>query len=370
MMNFLAALFLLCFFMGCRHGAFTGTKLSRLNASLIEKSDPAKVELGKYLFFDKRLSGNQNISCSQCHQPSMGWQDERSLCQGYDGTENFRNCPTIVNSAFYKNLFWDGRSSSLEHQAVSAASSPVEGNLNLIELEERLKVVPEYVKMFKQAFGTGEITEKKVWDAVAAFERTIIQTDTPFDRYMDGDMYALSESQKRGMKLFTGKANCISCHSGQLLSDENYYNIGVPNPPDWVEVPQAQITFRFAQKGKGVGDEEFYKNLKLDLGHYYVSFNKKDLGTFRTPSLRYLKYSAPYMHNGVFSSLEEVVDFFNKGGGPDLVKTQFSYSTKSQKLKPLGLTVSEKIDLVAFLKSLSGEEITMTSPDVPKLNND
>jgi cytochrome c peroxidase len=367
MQFFLMVLFFVSF--GCSDHELPTTKLARLDTSMIEKPDVAKVELGKHLFFDKRLSGNQNTSCAQCHQPNLGWQDERGLCQGYDGTENFRNCPTIVNSVFYKKLFWDGRSQSLQHQAVSAATSPVEGNLDLIELEERLKVVPEYVKMFKAAYGVEEISEKKVWDAVAAFEKTIIQDDTPFDRFMDGNLSALTESQKRGLRLFTGKANCIACHNGQLLSDENFYNLGVPNPPDWVEVPQAQITFRFAQKGKGVGEESFYKKLKIDLGRYYVTFDKNDLGTFRTPSLRYLKYTAPYMHNGVFATLEEVVEFFNKGGGPDLVNQQLSILTKSNKLKPLGLSESEKVDLVDFLKSLSGEQIVISPPNIPEINN-
>jgi cytochrome c peroxidase len=174
----------------------------------------------------------------------------------------------------------------------------------------------------------------------------------------------LSTEQKRGKRLFEGKANCIECHNGPLASDERYYNIGVPAAPRWDEDGMAQITFRFEQYAKG-STEEMYRTIKDDAGFYYRSKNKWDKGKFRTPPLRYIAYTAPYMHNGAFYTLEEVVDFYNLGGIDEEGNSTSFPENKSPLIKPLGLSDEEKEDLLAFLEAFSGDEIEIEKPELP-----
>ena len=326
---------------------------------------PAKVELGKMLFFDNRLSGDASISCAGCHVPQVGWQDGSDICRGYPGTKHWRNCQTVVNSAYYNKLFWAGSSKSLEAQAETAARGGVAGNGERDMMEARLHQVPEYIKRFKEVFGTYRPHLKDAWRAIAAFERTLVQRDTPFDRYMKGDKGALSAKAKEGLALFKGKAECIRCHNGSFFTDEKYHNLGVPENPTFQNDHQHQITFRFEQYAKGV-PEEIYRTVKTDLGLYYRMKRKEDMGKFRTPTLRYLTYTPPYMHNGAFWALEEVIDFYNEGGGKDAIQALYGFSTKTDKLKPLNLTDEEKEALLAFLESLSGEEIVMKPPKLPE----
>jgi cytochrome c peroxidase len=307
---------------------------------------PEKIELGKLLFFDTRLSGDASVGCATCHEPAQGWGFSNDISRGYPGTIHWRNSQTVINSAYYGKLFWVGAASSLESQGPSAAKGAVAGNGESDMMEARLAFIPE-PKL------------SNAWKAIAAFERTLVQTDTPFDQYMRGDKSALDEAQKRGLALFTGKANCIECHNGALLSDQKFYNIGVPPAFRWEEEGLAQITFRYEQYAKGV-TEEMYRTIKDDAGLYYRTKQKEDMGKFRVPSLRYTLYSAPYMHNGAFWDLMEVVEFYNDGGG----ENDFS-ATKTDLVKPLGLSDEEMEDLVAFLESLSGEEIKMTTPKLP-----
>lgn len=328
------------------------------------KDDP-KVLLGKMLYFDPRLSGDVSISCADCHNPTMGWTEGQALCRGYPGTVHWRNCQTVLNSAYYSKLFWGGSSTSLESQAPSAAKGAVAGNGEDDMMEERLAQIPEYIKRFKEAFGAELPQISDAWKAIAAFERTITQVDTPFDRYMKGDKSALSEKARKGLELFRGKASCIQCHNGPFITDEKYYNLGVPENSEFEEDPLRQITFRFEQYAKGV-PEDIYRTTKTDLGLYYRMKRKEDMGKFRTPTLRYLVYTPPYMHNGVFFTLEEVMDFYNKGGGEDPIKKQYGFSTKTKRLKPLNLTEGEKEALIAFLESLSGKEIIVKVPKLPE----
>ena len=316
----------------------------------------AKVELGKLLFFDTRLGGDASVSCASCHDPKLAWGEGSDVSRGYPGTVHWRNSQTIVNSAFYAKLFWAGSVNSLEAQAPSAAKGGVAGNGESEMMEERLRQIPEYVRRFKEVFGARPHI-MDAWKAIAAFERTIIQPDTPFDNFMRGDEHAINEAAKRGMALFTGKAGCAQCHSGPLLSDGRFHRSGVPENPVFEEDPLRQITFRFEQYAKGVS-EDMYRKVRTDLGLYYRSKRKEHIGKFRTPSLRYTVYSMPYMHNGAFFTLEEVIDFYDEGGGQDLPVT-------SSLLKPLGLTDTEKEDLLAFLETLSGEEIIVDPPELP-----
>ncbi|WP_281931641.1 cytochrome-c peroxidase [Roseibium album] len=321
---------------------------------------PEKIELGKMLFFDPRLSGNGAMPCSACHLPDAGWDFPDKISLGYPGTVHWRNSQTIVNSAYYGNLFWAGSSKSLEAQARSAAKGAVAGNGEDDMLEARLAFVPEYRERFKDVFGTEYPRLGHAWMAIAAFERTLVQTDTPFDNYMRGDDAALDEAQKRGLELFTGKAGCSQCHNGALLTNQKYYNLGVPPYDGWETDEIAQITFRYELYAKG-STEEMYRTFKDDPGAYFRAKDKSHLGKFRVPSLRYTKYTAPYMHNGMIETLEDVVEFYNQGGG----ENEFA-KTKSELIKPLGLNDDEKADLVAFLESLTGERIVMEEPELPE----
>lgn len=320
---------------------------------------PEKIALGKKLFFDPRLGGNPSTPCSACHAPSVGWDVEDKVSFGYPGTTHWRNSQTIVNSAYYGKLFWAGSSKSLEAQAKSAASGAVAGNGEADMMEARLAFIPEYRDAFQKIFGDQWPRIGNAWRAIAAFERTIVQTDTPFDNYLRGDEAALTDSQKRGLELFRGKAGCMECHNGALLSDEKYYNTGVPPLDEWETDGLKQVTFRYELYAKG-STEEMYRHTKDDPGFYFRSKEKADKGKFRTPSLRYTLYTEPYMHNGMLATLEDVVEFYNQGGGTN----EFS-KNKTKLLKPLGLKAQEKTDLVNFLKSLSGPEILMEEPELP-----
>ncbi|WP_424964761.1 cytochrome-c peroxidase [Dinoroseobacter sp. S375] len=322
---------------------------------------PEKVALGEMLFFDPILSGNYGMPCSACHLPEAGWAVQDRISFGYPGTTHWRNSQTVINSAYYGKLFWAGASGSLEHQARSAARGGVAGNGEDDGMEARLAFVPEYVTAFNEVFGDDWPSVRHAYMAIAAYQRTLVQTDTPFDNYMNGDDEALDEAQKRGLDLFAGKANCIACHSGPLLSNEGYYNTGVPPYDGWEEDELAQITFRFELYAKG-STEEMYRTTKDDPGLYFRTKQKADKGKFRVPSLRYTAYTFPYMHNGMIETLEDVVEFYDQGGG----ENEFS-ANKSELIQPLGLTAEEKADLVAFLGSLSGEEILPEPPELPSM---
>lgn len=324
------------------------------------RTTPEKVELGKMLFFDGRLSGNGAVPCSACHIPDLGWGFPDKVSMGYPGTVHWRNSHTVVNSAYLSKLFWAGSSGSLEGQARSAARGGVAGNGEDEVMEARLAFVPEYRERFRDVFGDEWPKIRNAYRAIAAFQRTLIHNDTPFDTYMRGDDDALSDQQKRGLALFTGKANCAACHNGAVLTDEKFYNTGVPTYDGWETDGVAQITFRFQQYGKGV-TQEMYRNVKEDAGLYYRTKQERDKGKFRTAPLRYIAYTAPYMHNGMIETLDDVIEFYNAGGGTnDFVKN------KSPILQPLNLSDDEKADLRAFLDALSGDPIAMAEPDLPE----
>lgn len=316
-----------------------------------------KVALGRLLFFDDRLSGDVGTSCASCHDPRLGWGDANGVSRGYAGTQHWRNSQTIVNTAFLSKLFWAGESPSLEAQAASAITGNLAGNGDPVMIEERLAQIPEYVRRFKNAFGVRRPNFDLALKAIASFERAeMISADSPFDNYLRGDRAALSEGQKRGLRLFRGKANCIRCHNGPLLTDEGYHNLGVPQNRVFERDPLRQIALRYQHYIRGV-PEEIYRSADRDLGLYYTTKRPEDMGRFRTPPLRYLNYTAPYMHNGALAMLEEVIDFYDQGGGPD--------ANRSALLQPLGLTEDEKFDLLEFLESLSGREIRIVPPELP-----
>ncbi|MFQ5934602.1 MAG: cytochrome-c peroxidase [Dehalococcoidia bacterium] len=324
----------------------------------------AKVELGKMLFFDTRITGDASLSCGTCHDPTLGWGDAADIGRGYPGTSHWRNIQTAINTAYYGKLFWAGSSRSLEAQAETANRGAVAGNGERDMMEARLYQIPEYRKRFKEVFGDEWPLLKNAWRAIAAFERTLVQRDTPFDRFMRGEGGALSAKAKQGLALFKGKAGCLQCHNGPFLTDQKYHNTAVPENPGFTEDAKKQITFRFEQYAKGV-HEEIYRTTKTDLGLFYQTKRKEDMSKFRTPTLRYLTYTPPYMHNGVFFTLEEVIDFYDQGGGEDQALRNHGIATKTRKLKKLNLTEGEKEALVAFLESLSGKEIVIKPPKQP-----
>ncbi|HEY3365076.1 MAG TPA: cytochrome c peroxidase [Symbiobacteriaceae bacterium] len=317
---------------------------------------PDKVDLGKMLFFDGRLSGDTSTPCAACHIPDKGWGDGNALSRGYPGTKHWRNSQTVLNSAYYTKLFWAGEVTSLEKQADSAATGNLAGNLDPQLAEERLRQIPEYVQRWQKVFGTAP-----TWDtalkAIAAFERTIVSTNVPFDKYVQGDKNAISSTAKEGLALFAGKANCIQCHSGALFTNQSFAAIGVPRNKEFDTDVQRQIALRFQFYSRGVPEAE-YRKADDDLGLYYFTKRDQDKYKFRVPSLRDLTYTGPYMHNGVFTTLDQVVDFYNKGGG--------DVPNKDPRLKPLNLSSSEQKALVAFLLSLSGDPVKVDAPKLPE----
>lgn len=311
---------------------------------------PEKIELGRQLFWDFRLSGDSSMACATCHLPERGWGDGAAHSRGYPGTKHWRNSQTILNAAHYNKLFWDGSVTSLEAQAVSAAEGAIAGNGDSSVMEMRLRFVPEYVASFRRVFGTDWPRINDAWRAIAAYQRILVSDPrrVPFDRHANGDATALTPSQIAGMALYHGKAGCIRCHHGSLASDQQFHDTGVPRHRAVEDDPLLQITHRWQQYQRGV-PEGRYRGTSDDLGLYYQTKNPRDAGKFRTPSLRELKYTAPYMHNGVFLTLAEVIDFYDRGGGAG--------PNKSPLLRPLNLTPREKADLLAFLDALS-----MTDP--------
>jgi cytochrome c peroxidase len=277
--------------------------------------------LGERLFFDPILSRDRTVSCASCHKPEYAFADNVAFSAGVRGQRGTRNTPSAANTAGRIDFFWDGRAASLEEQALGPIANPGEMDLPLHEAVERLNSDASYADAFRKVFGS-PATEKTLAKAIAAFERTLETADTPYDRYNAGDDTALSDSAKRGRLLFIGKANCASCHSGEDFTADRLKNIGLFNGQDHADEGRAAIT--------------------KDPTH---------LGLFKIPSLRNVAVTAPYMHNGMFKTLREVVDYYNT---PDaFVKN--SINRDKALATPLQLTAAESGDLVAFLEALTDD---------------
>ena len=272
----------------------------------------AKIELGKQLYFDKRLSSDNTGSCASCHDPNKGWSNDAAFATGVDGQMGGRSAPTIINSAYFPLQFWDGRAKGLEGQALGPIANPIEMNLPIDKAIEKLNEIPGYKKQFRKVFKS-DITADGIAKAIASFERTVLSGNAPYDQFKAGDESALSPAAKRGMDLFFNKAKCSACHKGHSFTDLAFHNLGVGFDKD-----------------------------NPDMGRFAVTKQEGDKGRFKTPPLRDIHTSAPYMHDGSLKTLKEVVDFYNKGG----VKN----AQLDEEMKPLKLTEEEVADLVIFMK--------------------
>ncbi|WP_350333636.1 cytochrome-c peroxidase [Coralliovum pocilloporae] len=305
--------------------------------------DAKKAELGKRLFFDPRLSGDGELSCSSCHQPEKGFTDGQALSDAYAGSLGFRNVPTLINTAMREAWFHDGRlGTNLNDVTRESITETYNMNMDMRLMQERLKQDPVYVKMFKEA-GYGEPSNGSVRKAIPEYLKTLTSRGAPFDK---GEM---SEAAQAGYELFKGKAGCVQCHSGNRFTDDQPHNIGTPENPEIFKDPLRHITYVTFTKFLGV---ENYMNLRRDVGAYVRAHpsDRSTVGSFMTPTLRELKQTGPYMHNGMFNTLFEVVAFYNQGGGED--------PNKDPLIQPLGLTFEEEKNLVAFLEALSGDVLT------------
>lgn len=277
-------------------------------------STPAKIELGRQLFEDTRLSGDESLSCASCHPAEMGYAEAMPFSEGTEGHPMPRHTPTLLNVAYYRYINWDGKFASTAELVPAIMANP--RNMNLQDeavLVARLESVPAYSALFREVFG-GRPTRQRVAQALDAYVRTLTTPNSPFDRYAAGDKRALTDAQKRGLMLFVGKAECTMCHRGPNFADDQFHTLGIG------------------------GD---------DLGRFKITGVEADRNAFKTPTIRNVALTAPYMHDGSLSTLREVIEFYDAGGGRQ--------QPKSVLLRKLRLSEQEKSDLVAFLEALTGK---------------
>jgi cytochrome c peroxidase len=289
-----------------------------------------KVELGKMLYFDKRVSKDGTVSCATCHDPKQGWTERKPTSTGIREQKGGRNSPTVINAAYASSQFWDGRAASLEEQAVGPVGNPIEMGSSMEVVVERFSKIPEYQQRFQKVFGTG-VTEKGFAQAIAAFERTILSGDSPYDRFKAGKSGALNAAQKRGLKTFE-KVGCANCHTPPLFSDYDFHNAGVD-----------------AHKPKP------------DEGRKVVTKKADETGAFRVPSLREVADTAPYFHDGSAKTLDEAVALMAAGG-----KDNPHRSGDFDAVRDARLTAQDQKELVAFLKALSGKYPIVDPPKLPE----
>jgi cytochrome c peroxidase len=284
-----------------------------------------KIALGKMLYFDTRISKDNTISCATCHHPQKGWSDEGPTSMGIHGQRGGRRAPPVSNAAYLPLQFWDGRAQTLEDQAKGPIQNPVEMGNTHEAMIETLVGIEGYTGEFEQVFGPGPVTVDHVAQAIAAFERTVVTTDSPFDRFVRGEENALTPAEKKGLEVFNGKGHCTACHWGSNFSDGRFHNLGA------------------RQTGP----------LATDDGRFDVTKNPDDKRAFKTPTVRDAALRPPYMHSGGENTLRDVVAFYNKGGGKE-------DSNLDPLMVPLGLSGEEIDALVAFLT----RAMTSLNPEV------
>lgn len=291
---------------------------------------PEKIELGKLLYFETRMSKDGKISCATCHDPQMAWAEHRPTSKGIHEQVGDRNAPTVINAAYMTSQFWDGRAKTLEEQALGPIENPIEMGMTMEVVTANLENIAEYKERFQKVFGTG-VTKEGIAKAIATFERTVLSGNSPYDRFQAGDKSAMSEAAQRGMALFMDKGQCSTCHAPPTFSNGGFYNAGVgsdkPNP---------------------------------DIGRMKVTNNEADRGKFRVPHLRNIADTAPYFHDGSAATLEEAVALMAAGG-----KDNPNLSGVLKSVREAKLTDAENKDLVEFLKALSGEFPKTAPPKLP-----
>jgi cytochrome c peroxidase len=302
-----------------------------------------KEALGKLLFFDPRLSGSGQISCASCHDPDLAWADGRTVSFGHNRKALKRNAPSIQFAAFSKSLFWDGRAADLEDQFSGPVLAHDEMNGDAEAIVQRLESVPEYRLRFKEVFGAEKLTLQDAAKAVATFERTIAQLGgrSAYDKFLEGKSNALSDSALRGLHIFRTSGRCLNCHNGPAFSDGQFHDLGF----------------------------SFYQRTLEDLGRYNVTKEAADVGRFRTPTVRNVGRTRPYMHNGLLD-LEGVINAYNAGMATLMPRTEAQkndplFPKKDNLLVPLGLTLQERTDLKEFLESLNEPPLRIRPPALP-----
>jgi cytochrome c peroxidase len=285
----------------------------------------SKAELGKLLFFDTRLSPDGSVSCANCHSPQHAFAETTSVSTGFHGQQGARNAPALINAAYSMDFFWDGRAGTLEEQIKGPVANPVEMASSPAVAAGQIQAIPGYQTYFASAFGTPDVNWERITLAIATFERTLVSGNSPYDRYQAGDKSALTGAQLRGLHVFHD-ARCNVCHAAPYFTSGTFANLGVgsdkPNP---------------------------------DVGRFAVTHDAHDWGTFKTPTLRDIALTAPYMHDGSVKTLEEVVELYDRGGIPN--------RNLDNRIRPLHLGPEQKQDLVAFLRGLSGQGWQVTPPE-------
>ncbi|MGR8940384.1 MAG: cytochrome-c peroxidase [Gammaproteobacteria bacterium] len=324
---------------------------------------PAKIALGDKLFHDTRFSIDGTVSCATCHSEQHAFTDGKQFSIGHHGLTGTRNAPTVVNAAFYTSQFWDGREPDLEGQSKQPFVNPVEGGLASHDpILQIVRTDPDYKKAFVEVFGVdgANLTMDHVAKAIASFERSLVSGDSPFDRYaFTGDKSALSEAQQRGFQLFTGQGRCVSCHTIEsdhaLFTDNRFHNIGIGINAIQDDVPRLAGAFLEAKAQGGEVDQIVLTDKKSsELGRFAVTDKMTEIGAFKTPTLRNIELTAPYMHDGSLKTLKEVVIHYNNGGvtPADARVNDFL----SGGIRPLNLTEAQIDDLVEFLKALTSPQ--------------
>ncbi|WP_413513910.1 cytochrome-c peroxidase [Myroides odoratus] len=302
-----------------------------------------EVQLGKMLFFDPKLSQSNQISCSTCHDPEMGWTDRRKVALGHDHLEGMRNTPSLYNIGNRKAFFWDGRATSLEEQAEGPLSAHNEMAMDVHLLPKKIHKIKAYKPLFKAAYGDEQVTYDRIVSALATFQRTIKSQPSRVDQFVDGKYNAMTDQEIYGMHLFRTKGRCMNCHHGPDLTDDKFHNIGLT----------------------------YYNRKFQDLGRYEITKDPEHVGQFKTPSLRDLLLTRPWMHNGFFDNLEGIVNIYNSGmhmidPTPEKKEADPLYPFTDPLMQPLKLDREEVKAIVAFLESLSGSRYKMKRPDFPR----
>lgn len=302
----------------------------------------AKKELGKMLFFDPRLSKSKQISCASCHDPELAWGDGRTISYGHNRQTGKRNSPSLLNIGYHSVFFWDGRAASLEDQALGPITDPVEMAATETISIKNIKKIKGYKPYFREAFGDEKITIERILKAIATYERTITSKKSKFDSFIEGKSDIFTDEEVIGLHLFRTKARCINCHNTPLFSNQKFHNVGL----------------------------SYYGRTFEDLGKYNITHKKEDVGKFKTPSLREIGRTAPYMHNGLMPNLEGIIEMYNAGmprvKPKENQKNDSLFPVTDPLLKKLNLTKKEQNALKAFLLTLSSSPRREILPKLPE----